>query len=209
MQMKLQAILRTRRFNSGAGLVALYKAQLLSFIEYRTSAIYHTCDSALTLLDAVQDKLLQAAGVSKLEALNEFSLAPLTVRRDIAMLGIIHRTVLGRGPVQFQDFFKAEERARREGRGRHALQLLPLSDHVSDFVLPGSRPANYIRHSGFGLIHVYNMLPADIVEQAASVKHFQKALQELVRQRANEGCSDWELTLSPRPQSWRHPLRSV
>ena len=40
-QWKLKAILRTSRFNTGAALVSLYKAQILSFIEYRTAAIYH------------------------------------------------------------------------------------------------------------------------------------------------------------------------
>ena len=201
--------MRTSRFNSGASLVNLYKAQLLSFIEYRTSAIYHACASSLSLLDGVQDKLLRAAGVSKLEALNEFSLAPLGVRRDIAMLGVIHRAVLGRGPEHFREFFKPDLHARRERRGKHALQLVPLPDHVSDFMFPGSRPADYINHSAFGLIHVYNMLPADIVEKCGCVTSFQKGLQELVKNRTNAGCDDWETTLSPRISAWKHPLRCV
>ena len=32
----------------------------------------------------------------------KYSLAPLLARRDIAMLGLIHRTVLGFGPKQFK-----------------------------------------------------------------------------------------------------------
>jgi hypothetical protein len=99
---KLKAILRTGRFNSGISLVNLYKAQLLSFIEYRTAAVYHACDSSLSLLDEVQAKLVAAAGMTKNEAFAQAKLAPLAVRRDIAMLGVIHRTVLGRGPKQFQ-----------------------------------------------------------------------------------------------------------
>ena len=50
---KLKAILRTSRFNTGEGLVNMYKAQILSFMEYRTAAIYHVCNSALALLDGV------------------------------------------------------------------------------------------------------------------------------------------------------------
>ena len=38
-------------------------------------------------------------------ALFVFHLAPLSVRRDIAILGVIHRMVLGRGP-QFRELFK-------------------------------------------------------------------------------------------------------
>ena len=46
---KLKAILRTRKFNTGEGLINLYKAQILSFIEYRTAAIYHACSTALQM----------------------------------------------------------------------------------------------------------------------------------------------------------------
>eukprot|EP00959_Pyramimonas_sp_CCMP1952_P067051 1399970-Pyramimonas_sp.AAC.1 len=74
---KLKAILRTRKYNTGAQLVLLYKAQVLSFTEYRTAAIYHTCKSALEALDHVQDKLTEAAGASQEEALLAFKLAHL------------------------------------------------------------------------------------------------------------------------------------
>ena len=189
--------------------MTLYKAQILSFMEYRTAAIYHVCDSALALLDAVQEKVLRVAGASKLQAFNDMNLAPLTVRRDIAMLGIIHRAVLGRGPDQFREFFRPDADARRDGSGKHRLQLLLLPDHWSDFVLPGSRPAAYIEHSAHGLIHVYNLLPASIVESSPCVPIFQAKLQALVKDRANKGDSDWETTLSPRVPPWRHPLRGL
>ena len=157
----------------------------------------------------MQNEIVNAAGMTKLEALNDQKLAPLAVRRDIAMLGIIHRTVLGRGPVQFRTFFKADLRARMEGSGKHSLQLLPLPNHYSDFVLPGSSPAKYMEHSAHGLIQVYNSLPAEIVEASSSVPSFQRALQQLVQFRANAGYSDWESTLSPRVPRYKHPLRSL
>ena len=206
---KMKALLRTSRFNTGAALINLYKAQLLSYIEYRTAAIYHVCDSALALLDVVQDKVLRIAGMTKIEALNCANLAPLSVRRDIAMLGVIHRAAIGRGPEQLRYFFEADEDARRENRGRHRLQLKMLQHHGSDFVLPRSEPAQYIEYSAFGLIAVYNLLPADIVEASPTVREFQRALQSVVRQRANAGCSDWEVTLSPRRPLYRHPLRGL
>ena len=206
---KLKAILRTGKFNTGSGLVSLYKAQILSFVEYRTAAIYHACDSALTLLDAVQNKVLTAAGISKVQALIDLNLAPLAVRRDIAMLGLMHRANLGRGPNQFREIFRTDTDARREGRGKHRLQIKLLPNHFSDFVLPGSRPADYIEHSAFGLIRIYNMLPAHIVETSPCVKTFQSALQTLVKNRASGNCDDWEATLSPRVPSSRHPLRGM
>ena len=84
-QWKVKAILRTGRFNTGADLVNLYKAQVLSFIEYRTAAIYHACSSSLEELQHVQGKILFAAGLSAVEALRHFRLAPLSVQRDIAL----------------------------------------------------------------------------------------------------------------------------
>ena len=142
------------------------------------------------MLDDVQNKILSMAGMSKLEALNDQRLALIVVRRDIAMLGLIHRTVLGRGPVQFRTVFRVDVSARMEGRGKRGLQLLPLPDHYSDFLLPRSSPANYIEHSAHGLIKVYNLLPASIVELSSCVPSFQKALQKLVQNRANCDCAD-------------------
>ena len=204
---KLAVILRTRRFNTGEQLVALYKAQLLSFIEYRTAAIYHACDSALASLDRIQDKLLEAAGASRAEALGAFNLAPLSARRDIALLGLIHRAVLGRGPQHFREFFKLNGEAGRASSGRHRLQLVEYEDgHWTDFALPRSCPANYIRHSVLGLVSVYNRLPASIVEVSSSVSFFQSGLQDLLRHSAGSGDPDWARLFSPRVPWHKHPL---
>ena len=85
----------------------VYKSRLLSYLEYRTPAVYHATDTVLRKLDAVQIRFLNALDCSELQALMEFNLAPLTARRDMAMLGVIHRTVLGKGPEHFKKFFQA------------------------------------------------------------------------------------------------------
>ena len=125
------------------------------------------------------------------------------------LLGIIHRAAIGRGPEQLRARFIADMDARREGRGKHRLTLMLLQNHASDFGLPRSAPAKYIEHSAYGLIEVYNMLPASIVEASPTVREFQRALQSLVKHRANAGCTDWEMTLSPRIPLYRHPLRHL
>ena len=73
----------------------LYKAQLLSYVEYRTPAVYHASSSVLAPIDGIQRRFLRETCVTDEQALFVFNLAPLSVRRDIAMLGVIHRTVLG------------------------------------------------------------------------------------------------------------------
>ena len=65
---------------------------------------------------------------------------------------------------------------------------------------------NMVRRSAFGVIAVYNLLPATVV-QLDSVKEFQRALGELVKGRAQAGCEDLQLTCSPRVPLWRHPLK--
>ena len=112
-------------------LVTLYKSQLLSFIEYRTPAIYHACASALMELDRIQDRLVNAAGFNEAEVLRVCRLAPLTARRDMAMLGLIHRTMLGKGPGPFRAFFQPDYHKRRAGSGRHRLQLCEYGVHGS------------------------------------------------------------------------------
>ena len=102
---KLEKLVQSRRFFNGRELIALYKAHVLSFTEYRTSAVYHASTSVLDKIDKIQDKMLKIAGSTEIEALLVHNLAPLKTRRDIAMLGVIHRAALGQGPAQLQHFF--------------------------------------------------------------------------------------------------------
>ena len=62
------------------------------------------------------------------------------------------------------------------------------------------------RRSALGLIHVYNLLPQQLVDRK-SLCAFQKGLQQLVLDRGKRGAANWEVTLSPRlcPMS-PHPL---
>ena len=148
--------------------------------------------------------------MTAVETLNVCNLAPFTARRDMVLLGLINRTVLGRGPRQFSKFFEANFTARANVSSRHRLQLLEFKNgHWSDFVFPGPRPADYIAHSMLGLMSVYNQLPAVIVESAASVASFQSSLQKLMAARANAGAYDWADAFSPRVPWYSRPLRRL
>ena len=74
-------------------LVTTYKAKVLSYVESRTPAIYHATDTTLKQLEAMQNRVLRELDVRAKDALLEWSLAPLSTRRDVAMLGVIHRAV--------------------------------------------------------------------------------------------------------------------
>ena len=185
--MKLRTLLCTRRFYTDADLVVLYKAHLLSYLEYRTPAIYHATRAILRRLDAVQTRFLKDIGVDEVTALNKFHLAPLTTRRDIAMLGLIHRTAMGKGPAQFKEFFK---------RDPHSTAL---HDPRNDSNAP------ITRRSALGLVAIYNMLPPSVLV-ARSVSAFQRSLQECVVKFALSGYPQWAELFSPRIPLVSHPI---
>ena len=125
---KLTTILRTRRFHGVAQLVQVYKSKVLSFVEYRTPAVYHAAKTTLAGIDAVQRRFRRECGLSDEDALLHFNLAPLETRRDIAMLGLIHRSVLGCGPRHFANMFSPSPPSVSQ---KHDKQL--LSQELSSF----------------------------------------------------------------------------
>ena len=73
-------------------------------------------------------------------------------------------------------------------------------------IIDGTQKA-IARRSLLGLLDVYNLLPASVVEQCPSVPLFQKALQELVTECAAAGTDGWQRLLSLRQEIYCHPLR--
>ena len=183
---KLRMLLRSKRFYTDAELVGLYKTQLLSYLEYRTSAVYHAKREVLWHLDRVQHKFLEDIGVDAKTALMVFNLAPLNARRDMAILGLIQRTVLGRGPKHFRQYFKdAGKRTLVDPRHTN-------NEHI-------------LRCSALGLVAIYNMLP-ETLRKKGHVVDFPRELQATMKARTTEGCEDLPRTLCPRMALARHPL---
>ncbi len=68
---KLSAILKTRRYYGLDKLVQLFKSHVLSYLEYRTSAIYHATESVLAPLDGALTSFLKALDLSEEEAFEQ------------------------------------------------------------------------------------------------------------------------------------------
>jgi hypothetical protein len=182
---RVNVILRARRFLSTAQLVGMYKCQVLSFIEYRTSALFH-CDSwTLSSLDHVQDHLLGEIGVSDVEAAMDWHLLPLRSRRDVAMLGLIWRTAHRLGPPQFEAFFRLHHLQPSSGVV-HDMQLIPWCDVIA---------CSMLKRSALGLIDVWNELPKDVVRET-SVARFQGRLSAVLRHGAQTKTDGWPMLLS-------------
>ena len=173
-------------------MVQQYKTDVLPFLEHSTSAVYHATTTLLETLERVQRTFLRRVGLTAEKALTRYNLAPLCTRRDVAMLGVVHRAVLGEGPPQFRKwFFSAAARHTFPTRLQERAHGRQLHDY-----LDGSHTA-LLRRSALGLPRVYNKLPAEVVARG-SVKIFQKELQRLVREAAGRGEDNWQTFLSPR-----------
>ena len=173
-------LLRSRCSFCTEDLIIQYKQQVLSMVEYRTSAIYHATTTQLRRSDRVQDNFLRQLHIGPDVALLKFNLAPLSMRRDIAMLGILHRAAIGDGPAQFQEHFY-----RRAG----SLRLFDSLENQS--------PSRLMKRSIWGLVPVYNKLGNAL--SCSDVRGFQFLLQERAKAVVSKQLlSQWETLYSSR-----------
>ena len=150
-------------------------------LKYCTPAVWHAAKSVVELLDNAQKRFLRELDLTEKEALLRYNLAPLSCRRDMAALGLIHRAALGKGPAHFRKWFTASTNqvaydTRYQG-GRHTKQLY-------DYLIAGAH-TEVFRRSLFGRVRVYNGLPQRAVD-AGTVKLFQRRLQEKLQELATE-----------------------
>ena len=177
---KLQTLLRTTRFHTVVGIIQVFKTHILSFIEYRTIAIAQYSVSTLQSLNDILTRVLVRMGITHEEALFNSNFAPLETRRDIAQLGIIHRSVLRQGPPRLHRLF-----VRVRGLHGHSHQIYDPT--------AGCRYV-YIRNSLFGSIRSYNLLPQDIVN-SIDVSMFQSVLQNSVKKAIVQRYPYWRTML--------------
>jgi len=183
---RAQMIMRIRRFYSTTSLMRLYKAHVLPYAERSTPAIYHCHPTTLTILDQVQDNYLEAVGVTTTSAILDFNLAPLAARRDMAMLGLLHRVQLGTAPKPITDLFTPASQTMYNFMPNHCA---PHDRQSGSAIEPGS--SAMMRRSLFGLVRVYNGLPTEVVS-SPSVGQCQKALQHSLKIAARNGQQSWE-----------------
>ena len=180
-----------------------YKARILGYIEFRTAAIYHADKSILDQIEKQFDRFLREIGITRIDALHYFHLAPPSCRRDMAMLGVIQRSVLGKGPEQVRKYFVPVETSNhmngRNCKRRHGMQLQSI------------RHGKFLEVTGrsiLGLIDIYNLLPQEFIDET-NVHEFQRKLQALLKTHAENNDLEWEMLFSPRVPLHSHPLRRM
>ena len=81
---------------------------------------------------------MRELGMTREAAVMHFSLVPVSMRRGIALLGLIHRSTIGEDPMHFREYFE-----RVEGSWR-------LHDYLEN-----DNPSLLMRRSNLGLVRVY------------------------------------------------------
>ena len=174
-------------------------AQNPPVLEQCGGCIFHAAASVLQPLDHIQDSFLSAVGLRADEAFLDYNLAPLSLRRDIGMLGFIHKTVLGTARPEICELFprelaKGTPYGTRLSSRRHTKQLIERCD--------GTQTLQFYR-SAFGLVSIYNVLPQDVVDKP-SASSFQSALTEAARDCCRGGGA-WQSFYSTRGRLGTRP----
>ena len=118
----------------------------------------------------------------------DFNLAPLVLRRDIGILGFLHKRVLGLSHPGVEALLPMRE------AHWHDKQIESFLDRVI------SRQPLYFR-SLWGLVHVYNRLPQVFVD-IDNVTTFQKELTHLARCRCRNDDSRWPHSFHSSSEIW-------
>ena len=102
---RLHTLLKVMRFFTTPELVQLYKAHNLAFVECITPGLDHAAPSVLNLIDKGQRRFLRELELTEVEALELYRFAPLPSRRDMAVLGALHKITFGFAPPQLAALF--------------------------------------------------------------------------------------------------------
>ena len=146
--------------------------------------------------DELQRRFLEKLGLTESEAfLRKGGLAPLELRRDIAMLGFLHKIQLGNVHPDLHCLFPVEieppAAPTRSTARRHSLQF---RKHTGNTM--------YFKQSLFGALTVYNFLPTYAVE-ATTVKAFQTLLTRDARLACEAQVPGWQTMYNCRIRNWR------
>ena len=181
---KVRAIVRTRSHYSEKDLIAQFKTHVWGLMECHNGGIFHACSSILEKLDAVHYKFLRDIGVDHSSAFLNYNFAPPTLRRNIGILGLFQKRVLGLSHPMFQTLLPfCSDVPGSFNQDCHDKQLYShLSESNFQMVL--------FCRSIFGMTFVYNRLSQAIVD-SKTVSLFQHALTKIARDMCESGDPEW------------------
>jgi len=184
---KCTAILRTRAYYGVPDLISQYKTHIWGLVECNCGAYFHAASTLLAKIAQVQRSFLTKLDVTEKVAFLEFNFAPTGLRRDIAILGLLHKRVIGQSHPTFEKLlpFWSQRFDTSRGVGHNK----PLYGHWVE----ATHHRSLFGKSIFMMVDTYNNLPQHVVD-APSVSTFQSYLTERARERCRADDPFW-LTL--------------
>ena len=92
---EIKALLRTHGIYDTRTMLQQYKIHIQGGTEYTNGAILRACDTVLSRIDHLQEQFLDETHLIAEDAFLDYSFASQTLRRDIGILGFIHKRILG------------------------------------------------------------------------------------------------------------------
>jgi hypothetical protein len=121
---KTTAILRTRGYYSIPALILQFKTFVWGLIECHLGTYFHAASTLLGKIDGVQRRFLREIDLTAKRVFIDHHFAPPSLRRNIAVLGLLHKRVLGKCNPSFAELFPWWSHRFSEARGiGHTKQL--------------------------------------------------------------------------------------
>ena len=160
-------------------------------MEAQNGGIFHASTSHLNRLDSAQHHFLQELAISEEKAFWDFNFAPPTLRRNIGVLGLLHKRAIGQSHPDFEvllPWFQTQFGFTVAGRHNKQLysNVMEVTAHLELF-----------KRSIFAMVDVYNHLPQYAVD-SISVSTFQKHLTRIARARCENALPEWKFTFDKR-----------
>ena len=169
---KVQALLRTRYIYDTENLIQQFKTHIWGHLEYVSGSILHATETVLGRLDRIQNSFLRDIDVTPEEAFLKYNFAPTVLRRDIGLLGFVHKATLEKCHPGIQKLLTLREPNAYDYHNK------PIKNYLD----------NVICHHGiffrsiFGTALLYNRLSQSIVNEPTITK-FQARLTTITRLR--------------------------
>ena len=184
---KITAMLRTRGQYGIKDMIMQYKTHIWGHAEYQNAAICHAAPSLLAQIDAMQRRYLHELHLTEEVAFLDHNFLPPRTRRDVAMLGLIHKRVLGTAHPAFA--FLLPWSTASSVHCRHNKQLYSGRDKcIGNHAL--------FHRSILGRADMYNRLSQRLVD-IDNIKMFQSELTQIIRNRCERNIPTWQSTFDP------------
>ena len=190
---KSKRILRARRFFSTADFVMQFKAHVFGIIE--ATFLHSTMQRhpLWTKQKRLSEFVLSHLDLNEKDGFLYYGLAPLVLRRDIGMLGVLYKCAHNTAHPELCELFR---RAPLEGLPRHATRRSSRQHGLQLEVFADGDQRMAFSTSLFGLVKVWNALPAQAVI-SDSVCSFQSCLTRYSRTACSHKIARWKHLFSP------------